>query len=340
VSFEQEPPACSAPCTTAAEQPAARERRLSARHWIAQYSVVATMVMTFAAFCVLRPDSFFTVFVFKSILRDCAPTLILSLGVTFVLVMNAYDLSLGGAIALCATVAVLLASSDHAGLGTAPAVALTLAFGLALGLINGVLVAYLALPSFILTIATGTIFVGVSLQLTGSSSIFEGIPAPYIAIAGGEILGVSNQVFIAAGALLASHILLRYTQAGLHMYAIGSNAEAARQSGINTQLLQALGFGLVGLAAAIGGILLTSEAGAANPNTGVGLLLPAYAAAFLGACMGGAGLFTAIGTALGALYLQVVGTGLTVLNLSGSTVLTVEGVILGAAVLLARLNRR
>jgi len=298
------------------------------------------MIATFAAFCLLRPDSFFTVFVFKSILRDCAPTLILALGVTFVLVMNAYDLSLGGAIALCATVAVLLASSDRAGLGTAPVVALTLAFGLALGLINGVLVAYLALPSFILTIATGTIFVGVSLQLTGSSSIFEGIPAPYIAIADGEILGVSNQVFIAAGALLASHIVFRYTQVGLHMYAVGSNAEAARQSGINTQLLQAMGFGLVGLTAAVGGILLTSEAGAANPNTGVGLLLPAYAAAFLGAAMGGAGLFTAVGTALGALYLQVVGTGLTVLNLSGSTVLTVEGAILGAAVLVARLNRR
>ena len=298
------------------------------------------MVATFAAFSILRPDVFFTFFVFKSILRDAAPLLILSLGVTFVLVMNAYDLSLGGVIALCATTATMLASTSYVGAGTLPAIVLTLALGVLAGLLNGALVAYLALPSFILTIATGTALAGVSLELTGSNSIFDGIPDSYVSVGSGEIFGLPNQILIAAVALAASHFLLNYTKYGRHMYAIGSSVEAARVSGVRVQLSQALGFCLVGLAAATVGILLTSQAGAANPNTGAGLLLPAYAAAFLGSSLLGTGRFTPLGTALGALYLQIVGTGLTILNLSGPVILMIQGVILGAAVLLVRMRAR
>jgi ribose transport system permease protein len=315
-------------------------RRHSWLRWGSQYAALATIAATVAAFSILRSDAFFTLFVFKSILRDAAPLLILSLGVTFVLVMNVYDLSLGGTIALCATVATLLVSTSYVGAGTLPAIVLTLALGVLVGLVTGVLVAYLSLPSFILTIATGTALTGISLELTGSNSIFDGIPDSYISIGSGEIFDLPNQIVIAAVALLASHFLLNYTKYGRHAYAIGSSIEAARVSGVRVELSQAVGFGFVGLAAAIGGILLTSQAGAANPNTGAGLLLPAYAAAFLGSCMVGSGRFTPLGTALGALYLQVVGTGLTVLNLSGPIILIVQGVILVAAILLARMRVR
>jgi ribose transport system permease protein len=123
------------------------------------------------------------------------------------------------------------------------------------------------------------------------------------------------------------------------MYAIGGNPEAARLSGIRVKMLRAMGFSIVGIAAAIAAILINSEAAAANPDTGVGLLLPAYAAAFLGSSMFRVGVFTPIGTALGALYLQIVGTGLTILNLSGPVVEMIQGGILVAAVLVSRLTR-
>jgi ribose/xylose/arabinose/galactoside ABC-type transport system permease subunit len=145
------------------------------RAFLARYGVILAMVATFAAFSLLRPDAFFTAFMMKAILRDCAPLLIASLGITFVLVMNDYDLSIGGLTALLATTCVLLVSESYVGLPTPVAILATIALGGALALTNGILIAYINLPSFILTIAMGTVFTGVGLQLTGSGSIYQGI---------------------------------------------------------------------------------------------------------------------------------------------------------------------
>lgn len=326
-----------------ADQAGAIVRRGSAfgiRSVLARYGVIVAMVLTFIVFSFLRPDSFFTLFMIKAILRDCAPLLIVSLGITFVLVMNDYDLSVGGLVALTATLAVAFASTAYLGLSPILSVPLVLLLGLGLGATNGVLIAYVGLPSFILTIALGTVFTGLGLQITGSASIYQGIPEGYLAISGGRIFGLSNQVYIALAVLVIAHIFLRHTEPGRYMYAIGGNPEAARLSGVPVRFLKAVGFAVVGLAAALTGVLLTSQAGAANPNTGLGFLLPAYAAAFLGSSMFRLGTFSAVGTALGALFLQIIGSGLTVLNLSGPLVQIIQGGILAAAILLARLNRR
>ncbi len=308
--------------------------------FVGRYGVLIVMVVTFAIFSLLRPDAFFTLFMMKSILRDSAPLMVASLGVTFVLVMNDYDISLGGLTALLATCAVLFVSTDHANLGVVGAVLATLLLGGALAFANGLLISYAGLPSFILTIAMGTVFTGIGLQLTGSRSIYGGVPEGYAAIAGGNVFGLSNQVFIGLGVLIVAHLFLRHSEAGRYMYAIGGNAEAARLSGVRVQLLKAVGFGMVGLAAAITAILLTSQANAANPNTGLGLLLPAYAAAFLGSSLFRFGTFTALGTAVAALYLQIIGAGLTILNLSGPLIQIIQGSILVAAIGLARFNRQ
>lgn len=313
--------------------------RGSVRVVLARYGVLAAIVATFAVFSLLRPDSFFTVLTMKGILRDCVPLLIVALGVTVVLVMNEYDLSVGGLISLCATVVIVLLSAEHVGLDWRLAIVLALLLGTALGAANGVLIAYLRLPSFILTIAMSTVFTGVGLQLVDSQSVFDGIAPGFAEIANGTFLGFSNVVFIGLFVLLATHVLLRHTEPGRYMYAIGGNREAARLSGLRVRLLLAAGFAIVGLTAAIAGVLMTSQAAAANPNTGVGLLLPAYAAAFLGSSMFRVGVFTPVGTALGALYLQMIGTGLTILSLSGPLVQIIQGGILAAAVLISRLVR-
>ncbi len=265
--------------------------------------------------------------------------MIVALSITAVLAMNDYDLSVGRMISLCATIVVVLVSSEWVGMNWILAVFTTIAIGALLGLANGVLIAYVRLPSFILTIATGTVFAGLALQIVDSQSVYLGIPQSFIELASGTFLGFSNQVFIGLGILIAAHLFLRNTEQGRYMYAIGGNPEAARLAGVRVQRLRATGFALVGAAAAIAGILINSSAGAANPNTGVGLLLPAYAAAFLGSSMFRVGVFTPLGTALGALYLQMVGTGLTILNLAGPIVQMIQGGILVAAVLVSRLTR-
>jgi ribose transport system permease protein len=320
-------------------RPSVTPRASTLKKQVARFGVPVAIVATFAVFSVLRPDSFFTELTIKGILRDCVPLMIVSLGITAVLAMNDYDLSVGGMISLCATTVVVLLSTAEVGLHYVVAILLTIGLGGLLGLANGVLIAYIRLPSFILTIATGTVFAGLGLQIVDSQSVFEGIPNAFVEIAGGTFVGFSHQVFIGLGVLVLAQLFLRHTEYGRYMYAIGGNPEAARLSGVRVRMLRALGFGLVGVTAAIAGILINSQAGAANPNTGIGLLLPAYAAAFLGSSMFRVGVFTPLGTALGALYLQIVGTGLTILNLTGPVVQMIQGGILVAAILVSRLTR-
>lgn len=330
------------PTSTVAPSPASRtqEDTTSRRaRQIARYGVPVAIVATFIVFSVLRPDSFFTELTIKGILRDCVPLMIVALGITVVLAMNDYDLSAGALVSLCATTVIVLISSKYAGLNWVVAILLTFAIGGLLGLTNGVLIAYVRLPSFILTIATGTVFAGLALQITDSQSVYEGIPEGFMNLASGTILGFSNQVYIGLLVLAVAHVFLRHTEQGRYMYAIGGNPEAARLAGVRVQRLRAIGFALVGVAAAISGILINSAAGASNPNTGLGLLLPAYAAAFLGSSMFRVGVFTPLGTALGALYLQIIGTGLTILSLAGPVVQMIQGGILIGAVLVSRLTR-
>ena len=309
------------------------------RRQLARYGVLLAILATFAVFSILRPDSFFTALTLKGILRDCIPLMIVALGITVVLAMNDYDLSVGGLTSLCAVTVVVLLSTQWVGLNWLLAIFLTIAIGGLLGLVNGALIAYVRLPSFILTIATGTVFGGLGLQIVNSQSVYQGISHSFINLATGSWLGLSHQVFIGLGVLIVAHLFLRHTEYGRHMYAIGGNPEAARLSGLRVRRLRTVGFGIVGVSAAIAAILINSEAAAANPNTGLGLLLPAYAAAFLGSSMFRVGVFTPIGTALGALYLQTVGTGLTILNLTGPVVQMIQGGILVAAVLVSRLTR-
>lgn len=315
-------------------------RRAQLAPFVAKYGVILAMAATFAAFCAARPDAFFTIFTMKSIIRDAAPLLVVALGATVVLVMNEFDLSIGGLIGFAGTIAVLLASDAKAGVGVVLSVAIALLFGAGLGLVSGTLVAYAGASSFIITIALGTVYQGADLQVLSQRTIFEEIPSSYLSVAGGTATGVSNQVFVALGALLLLYVFLEHTEAGRWMYAIGGNREAARLSGIRVRQLLTLGFVMVGIFAALGGVLVSSQAGAANPNSGLGFLLPAYAAAFLGSTMWRPGVFTVVGTLLGTLFLQIIGTGLTILNLTGPIVLMIQGGILALAVLLSRLGRR
>jgi ribose transport system permease protein len=337
----QQPAAVGAgsPATPGAPPPPATSLSSHARAWIARYGVLIIFVATFATFSLLKPDSFFTVVTMKAILRDSIPLMIIALGVTVVLVMNEFDLSAAGLISLSATVVIVLISTEFEGINYVLAIVLTLLIGAGLGTFNGLLVSYVRLPSFIITIAMSTVYAGLALLLVDSKSVFEGIDPSYVKIATGTFLGFSNQVFIGLVIVILMHVFMRMTETGRYMYATGGNPEAARLSGVRVQFLKAAGFAIVGLAAAVTAILLTSQAGADNPNTGSGDLLPAYAAAYLGSTMFGRGLFTPLGTALGALYLQVVGTGLLILNFSGPLVQIIQGGILALAVLVSRFAR-
>jgi ribose transport system permease protein len=135
-------------------------------------------------------------------------------------------------------------------------------------------------------------------------------------------------------------VLLERTEIGRYMYAIGGNSEAARLSGVRVRSLRLLGFVIVAFSAAVVGLLLTSQSASYAPNLGISYLLPAFAAVFLGAAVFRPGEFNVLGTVIGVLFLGVIQTGLTMLNLQTYMINLVQGGILITAVLVSRLGQR
>jgi ribose transport system permease protein len=184
------------------------------------------------------------------------------------------------------------------------------------------------------------VLTGVEFGLTNQDTVYDGIPSGFTQIAQGEFLGLSNQIWIAAVIALVIWLLLDRTELGRFMYAIGGNPEAARLSGVRVLRLRMLGFIIVGLAGAVVGILLISQSASYAPNGGTSYLLPAFAAVFLGAAVFRPGEFNVLGTVVGVLFLGVIQTGLTMLDLDTWVINLVQGGILIAAVLISRLGMK
>jgi ribose transport system permease protein len=318
-----------------------RDRRAArlAATILPRYGVLIAFVVVIIVFSIAKPDIFPTWTNAKTILTESAPALILAVGLTVVLAMQDFDLSIGATVGLAGGVAVAL-MAKHAW-GWPIALLMALGFGVAVGLLNGYLIAFLGGPSFIITLAIGTVLTGIEYAFTNQATVFSGVAQGYVNIAAKSyFLGLSNQIWIAVVVALVLWVLLDRTEVGRYMYAIGGNPEAARLSGIRTRALRLLGFVIVGVSAAIVGIILTSQGGSYTPNAGAPYLLPAYAAAFLGAACFKPGEFNVPGTVVGVLFLGTISTGLTILNLQTYLINLVQGGILVAAVLLGRLGQR
>jgi ribose transport system permease protein len=275
---------------------------------------------------------------FKNVLTAAAPQLIVSLGLTVVLIMRDFDLSIGAMVGLADGAAISL--MVYHGVAWPVVIVIALLLGIAAGLVNGWLIAVLRGNSFIMTLAMATILTGIELAFTSNNVVFQGVPTSYVNLAANQILGISNQVWIALVVAIILWILLDTTETGRFMYAIGGNPEAARLSGIRTRMLRIVGFMIVGFTAAGVGILISAYGAAYNPGAGSYLLLPAYAGAFLGAACFRPGEFNVPGTVVGVLFLGTIQTGLTYLNLQTYMINLVQGAILIAAVLLSTLAAR
>jgi ribose transport system permease protein len=320
------------------ETPAPARGRISAADLASRYGLLVAFLLTILFFSIARSSVFPTGRNAESILTSAAAPLILAVGLTVVLVMQDFDLSIGAMVGLAAGAAMNFMVKN--GIAWIPAVLLVLAIAVAAGVLNGYMVAFLGGSSFIITLAMGTVLTGVEFGLSSQDTVYTGFPQSFNDIATGEIIGLSNLIWIAALVTVIVWLLLDRTEIGRYMYAIGGNSEAARLSGVRVRGLRMLGFVVVALAAAIVGLLLTSQSASYAPNTGISYLLPAFAAVFLGAAVFRPGEFNVPGTLIGVLFLGVIQTGLTMLNLETYLINLVQGGILITAVLVSRLGQR
>jgi len=205
---------------------------------LSRYGVIVAFALMILVFSLARPDTFPTVTNLKSILTFAAPQMIVALGLTVVLVMQDFDLSIGSMVGLADGAAV--ATMVYHGVSWPLALALGLGLGVGAGLVSGFLVAILRGNSFIMTLAMATILTGVEYVFTDQATVFQGVAQGYVNIGANSTLGFSNQVWIALGVALSLWVLLDTTESGRYMYAIGGNPEAARLSGITPAAISLL----------------------------------------------------------------------------------------------------
>lgn len=277
---------------------------------------------------------FFTTNNMLNMLTSIAVVGIMAVPGTILLVAGQVDLSVGSAAAMCGMVTAALAQSMD--LGTA--VVIGLAVGLLVGVINGFFVTVVGVNSLIVTLGGLATFFGIG-QLIGDGQTVLIRDFGYIGTAR-PFLNIPMPVIIFVAALIAGFIVLKYTVYGRQVYAIGANPVAARLVGIPSRRVIFIAFILSGLAAALAGLILVSQLGAASPNNARGYELLVVTAIVLGGASLSGGRGTIIGTFLGLMIIQVLSTGLTLLNVQSFWQSIATGILLIIAVSFDRLRER
>jgi len=295
----------SAPSTEAWERP---QRYLNVRGLIERFGTVISLVIVLIAASLLS-DRFFSQTNIMNVIRQTAIVGVLAIGMTFVILTAGIDLSVGSTLAL---VVVLVASVLQTG-STWLGLLVGLLVGTAVGVVNGLGVTRGRIPPFVMTLGVAGVARGLAFLYTG------GTPIPVLKqdflVLGTGYLGpvpIPSIVFILL--IVAAAVALRFTPFGRYVYAIGSNEEAARLSGINVPLYKVLVYALCGAMAAVAGILYAAQLAVGPPVAGQGYELDAIAAVVVGGAslMGGQG--SIWGTLLGAL---IIGMLANILNLMG-----------------------
>ena len=301
---------------------------------VGRYFLVIAFFAFIAFFSFLRPESFLTANNFSGLFVNQIVVVFAAVGLIFPLIVGELDLSVGYLVgfgqALCVALMTL------AGLSVVAAIAITLVACAALGVINGLLVTRFEINSLIATLALGNILYGIVLWFTGGTILFQNVPKAFLAISGGKLLGVPLPIWYGAALVALVELVLQFLPIGRRMYAIGGNRRAALLTGIPVTRLILASFGLSALLCGLGGIIIASRLGSAQPELGPSFLMPAFASAFLGATTIRPGRYNALGTAVAVYTVAVIVAGLQQLGVPFWAENIVYGVALAGGVGLSR----
>jgi ribose/xylose/arabinose/galactoside ABC-type transport system permease subunit len=289
---------------------------------------LAAVLVIIVLFLAWQSPNFLTAANLVVVSRQIALALFISIGMTFVILSGAIDLSVGSVVALVSvTVGQLMVT---AGLQPVLATVLALVVGSLVGVFNGAVVAYTRIPSFVVTLGMLAMASGLALGMTQGQTI-SGFPAGFLAIGQGSTLGVPNPVWLAAVAAVVAHLVLARTTFGRHVYLLGSNEQAALLSGISVRRTKILIFTIASTLAACAGIVETARLTVGQPSAGAGYELAAIGAVVIGGAslFGGEG--SILGTVLGTTLLGLILNGLILLGISAYW----QQVFSGAVIILA-----
>jgi ribose transport system permease protein len=277
-------------------------------------------------------DDFLTVSNIFNVLRQISINALIAFGMTFVILTGGIDLSVGSILALSSAIT---AGLMDGGMDTTLAVLIGLLAGMAMGAVNGLIIAKGRVAPFIATLATMTVFRGLTLVYTEGKPI-TGLHPDFAMLGKGFFLEIPMPVIWMLISFAVLYFILRHTTFGRHVYALGSNEEATRLSGISTTRVKVWVYTISGLFAALSGIILASRLNSAQPTAGTAYELDAIAAVVLGGTSLAGGRGWIVGTLIGAMIIGVLDNGLNLLNVSSFYQSVVKGAVILVAVLLDR----
>ncbi len=268
--------------------------------------------------------------------------MLIAFGQMLVLLAGGFDLSVGAVVALTSIVsaqvmvAVSVAYPDAPGLAIAAGFLATLVVGVLCGLVNGFGVAVLKVNAFIVTLATASIFHGVTLVISQGLQV-SGLPRDFVyGIGSGFFLGLPVSVFLAIPALAVVYLLVRHMRFGRYIYAIGSNLRSAVVAGVGINRYLMACYVLCATITAFAGWLLTARVSSGEPMLGGEFPLNSIAAAVIGGCSLRGGEGTPVGVFMGVVFITVLANGMDLLRIGSNYQMIVLGVVLVGAVVLDR----
>src|SRR6185437_8502 len=296
----------------------------------ANLGIIVVIAIICAVLSLLEPV-FLSPYNLRTVLLEITTNMYIALGMTLVMILGGIDLSVGSIVAMAGTLTVGFMAFNHLPLWLA--VTLGLALGGATGLLNGLVVAYFKIPSFIVTLAMLNVARGVAYVYSGGHStrmmnpIFTGMGSGYVWVFPLPVIYMAVLIAIFV-------VLLNRTKFGIYVYAIGGNRESARLSGVPIKKVEIVTFTLSGILAAFAGLVLSARMFSGQPSVGIGYELDAIAACVLGGVSMAGGIGRISGTIFGAIVIGIISNGLNLINVSSFWQLIVKGIIILIAVII------
>ncbi|PDT15750.1 sugar ABC transporter permease [Rhizobium sp. J15] len=298
--------------------------------WVLIAVLLACLFLSFAT------DSFATAKNLYNITRNVTFVAIIALGMTLVIITGGIDLSVGSVLCLCSMV---LAVTMNAGYSIEVGIAAAIGTALLVGAFNGVMIAYLDFPPFVVTLGMLSVARSLAMVASNNTVVFQFGPDhdQLLALGGGAwFLGIANPVLYMVILALLTGFVLRWTRFGRYVFAIGGNEHAATLTGVPVRSIKVAVYMISALSAGIAGIVQTGWLGAVTTNIGAGMELQVIAAAVIGGANLAGGVGTAFGALVGAALIEVIRNSLGLLGINAFW----QGTFIGGAIVLAVLFDR
>lgn len=290
---------------------------------------LAAVLVLLILFLAWRSPYFLTGSNLTVVSRQIALSLLIAIGMTFVILAGQIDLSVGSVVALVSVLTGMF--MVNMGLPMVVSVLLAIAAGALVGVVNGTIFANTKIPSFVVTLGMLAVARGLALGITQGSTI-SGLPTEFLVLGQGSWFGIPIPVWIAVAIALVAHVVLTRTIFGRHVYFLGSNEDAAVLSGIRVRRLKIAIFTIASSLAAVEAVIETARLSVGQPSAGSGYELAAIGAVVIGGAnlFGGEG--SILGTVFGATLLALIQNGLILLGISAYWQQVFSGAIIVLAV--------